>query len=524
MPELQPFAYQYADPPSAPKPCPFLIHLLPGIRRRCPQKMLHRFNIFVSMTIEQLYQIYLRHPSVQTDSRQLKTGDLFFALKGPNFNGNVFAVRALEQGAAYAVIDETLHGTEAATFAGSAPSPGLSDRLIVVPDVLATLQELALFHRRQFDIPFIAITGSNGKTTTKELIHAVLASTYTTYTTPGNLNNHIGIPLTILAVRPNAQLAVIEMGANHQKEIEAYCRYTLPTHGIITNVGKAHLEGFGGPEGVRKGKGELYDFLRSDQMPDSGPTAAPATAFVLQDSADLVKMSRGIPHIVTYGTRDADIVGSVASPSSDASPSSATRWPDGHPSSDASPFLTVDIARGAGTGPIHTQLVGDYNFPNVLAAVAVGKYFGVPDTAIREAIEQYTPSNSRSQMIEKDGNHIILDTYNANPSSMRAAIENFARLPVGGSLEHKVLILGAMAELGTESLAEHRAIVDLIAQYPWQQVVLVGGDFRKISHPYLSFANSKEAGRWLAGVDLRNAYILIKGSRSTKMEEVLEAV
>jgi UDP-N-acetylmuramoyl-tripeptide--D-alanyl-D-alanine ligase len=453
------------------------------------------------MTIQQLYDIYLRHPSIRTDTRLLKQGDLFFALKGPNFNGNAFATRAFELGAAYAIIDEA---------PTDFPPPALSDRLIVVADVLSTLQELALHHRRQFDIPFIAITGSNGKTTTKELIHAVLSSTYTTDTTQGNLNNHIGIPLTILSVRKNAQFAVIEMGANHQKEIEGYCRYTLPTHGIITNVGKAHLEGFGGPEGVKKGKGELYDFLRSAQAPAAG------TAFVLRDSADLMQMSRGIPHLITYGTHDADITGTL-------SPSEA--------------LLKVDITHGAATGPIQTQLVGDYNLPNVLVAVAVGRHFGVPDVAIRQAIEQYTPSNSRSQLIERDGLHIILDAYNANPSSMRAAIENFARLPVpdaaaqpadlhtqppaSGGPSRKVLILGAMAELGPESLAEHQGIIDLIGQYPWQQVVLVGGDFRHLSHPYLSFANSKEAGRWLAGVGLKDSYLLIKGSRSMKMEEVL---
>ena len=467
------------------------------------------------MTIEQLYDIYLRHPSIRTDTRQLKQGDLFFALKGPNFNGNSFATRAFELGAAYAIIDEA-----PADF----PPPALSDRLILVPDVLSTLQELALHHRRQFDIPFIAITGSNGKTTTKELIHATLSSTYTTYTTQGNLNNHIGIPLTILSVQKDAQFAVIEMGANHQKEIEAYCRYTLPTHGIITNVGKAHLEGFGGPEGVKKGKGELYDFLRSTQVPAIGSGSAAGTAFVLRDSADLIQMSCGIPHLITYGTRDADITGVVASP-----PQAAT-------GTTSEALLKVDITRGAATGPIQTQLVGDYNLPNVLVAVAVGRHFGVPDAAIRNAIEQYTPSNSRSQLIERDGLHIILDAYNANPSSMRAAIENFARLPIPGAApdpspstlapasaasSRKVLILGAMAELGPESLAEHLAIIDLIGQYPWQQVVLVGGDFRHLSHPYLSFANSKEAGRWLAGVGLKDSYLLIKGSRSMKMEEVL---
>lgn len=437
------------------------------------------------MTIDQLYQIFLRHPSVQTDTRKLRQGDLFFALKGPNFNGNAFAAQALEQGAAYAVIDEVPTGNDIP-----------ADRLILVEDVLTTLQQLALHHRRQFDIPFIAITGSNGKTTTKELVHAVLASTYITYTTQGNLNNHIGVPLTLLSVKKDAQFAVIEMGANHQKEIEGYCKYTLPTHGIITNAGKAHLEGFGGPEGVKKGKGELYDFLRSHQ----------GTAFVMWDYDYLRTMSQGIPHIIKYGTHDADTIGRVAQ------------------STEAGSFLTVEIAEGP---TIHTQLVGDYNLPNVLVAVTVGRHFNIPDSAIKSAIEAYSPSNSRSQLIQRDSNHIILDAYNANPSSMRAAIENFARLvPTSTSASpeptnNKVLILGAMAELGTDSLAEHQGIVDLIGQYPWKEVVLVGGDFQKLNHPYKKFDNSRQAGEWFKQAGIRQAYILVKGSRSTKMEDVL---
>jgi len=436
------------------------------------------------MTIEQLYELFQRHPSVQTDTRQLKPGDLFFALKGPNFNGNAFALRALEIGAAYAIIDESV--VSPSPTASSAPN----ERLIVVEDVLKTLQELALYHRRQFDIPFIAITGSNGKTTTKELIHAVLSSTFQTYTTKGNLNNHIGVPLTILSVHRDAEFAVIEMGANHQKEIEGYCKYTLPTHGIITNIGRAHLEGFGGPEGVRKGKGELYDHLR-----DEG-----GSAFVFRDSEVLRQMSRGIPHVITYGTAEADVVGRIA------------------PAADS--FLHVEITQGAITGTLATQLVGDYNLPNVLVAVAVGKHFGVPDAKIRQAITQYTPSNSRSQLIERNGNHIILDAYNANPSSMRAAIENFARLPTDG--RGKILVLGAMAELGSESVNEHKGIVDLIGQYPWAQVVLVGGDFLKVQHPYRSFANSAEAADWYRHAGIRDSWLLIKGSRSSKMEAVLE--
>jgi UDP-N-acetylmuramoyl-tripeptide--D-alanyl-D-alanine ligase len=459
------------------------------------------------MTIDELYQIFLRHPSVQTDTRKLKKGDLFFALKGPNFNANTFAAQALEQGAAYAVIDE---------------DPGnlaQSGTLILVEDVLTTLQQLALHHRRQFNIPFIAITGSNGKTTTKELVHAVLVSRYITYTTQGNLNNHIGIPLTILSVRKDAAFAVIEMGANHQKEIEGYCQYTLPTHGIITNAGKAHLEGFGGPEGVKKGKGELYDFLRGSNVPsyqlqDGSAGPAGGSAFVMWDYDYLRTMSAGIPHIVKYGTHEADVVGH---PHQGEAASSIR-------GTSSSSFLTIDIVGGP---TIHTQLVGDYNLPNVLVAATVGRHFNIPDSAIKTAIEAYTPSNSRSQLIQRDANHIILDAYNANPSSMRAAIENFARLvPAGISASpeptnNKVLILGAMAELGTESLAEHQGIVDLIDQYPWKEVVLVGGDFQKLSHDYRQFDNSRQAGEWFKQSQFHDTYILIKGSRSTKMEEVL---
>jgi UDP-N-acetylmuramoyl-tripeptide--D-alanyl-D-alanine ligase len=497
-----------------------------------------RFRYIRMISIEQLYEIYQKHPSVQTDTRLLKPGDIFFALKGPNFNGNTFAPRALELGAAYAVIDEkpmaaaangaaTANGAGAAgdiasgagskaASAGGANGAGSAaggakpnDRLLLVGDVLTTLQDLALHHRKQFDIPFIAITGSNGKTTTKELVHAVLATEYITYTTKGNLNNHIGVPLTLLSVRRDAEFAVIEMGANHQQEIAAYCRYALPTHGIITNIGRAHLEGFGGPEGVKKGKGELYDHLRDHN----------GAAFVLRDSDDLRQMSRGIPHIITYGTRDADYTGEVAAASGAAATGNAA----------AASLLNVNITHGATTGVIHTQLVGDYNLPNILVAVAVGKHFGVGDVKIRKAIEQYTPSNSRSQLIEKDGRHIILDAYNANPSSMRAAIENFAKLPVapnpkapaGQGFDRKILILGAMAELGPESLHEHQGIVGLIDQYPWRDVVLVGGDFLKVNHQYKSFANSKEAAQWFKTVDLKDAWLLIKGSRSSKMEAIL---
>ncbi len=426
------------------------------------------------MQIEDFYKIFLQYPAVQTDTRKLKKGDLFFALKGENFNGNLFTQQALEAGAAYAVTDEPV------TFT--------SEKIIRVDDVLTTLQLLAKHHRQQFNIPFIAITGSNGKTTTKELVHEVLSASYKTYTTEGNLNNHIGIPLTILKIKQDAEIAVIEMGANHQKEIESYCQYVLPTHGLITNCGKAHLEGFGGIDGVRQGKGELFAYLKQ--------TAG--TAFIMADYDYLKEMSAGITSIITYGTiADAALQGFVI---------------------DEEDLLHVNIIKGAATGIIKTHLVGDYNLPNVLAAVAAGKYFKVPDDKIKQALQNYTPSNSRSQLIEKGTNKIILDAYNANPTSMKAAIENFAAMHG----DKKVLLLGGMMELGEESIGEHKSIINLIDKYKWQKVVLVGGDYKKINHSYLYFDDSLQAKDWLLQQHFKNVQLLVKGSRSMKMERVLE--
>jgi UDP-N-acetylmuramoyl-tripeptide--D-alanyl-D-alanine ligase len=424
------------------------------------------------MTIEQLYQVFLKHPCIQTDTRKLTTGDLYFALKGERFDGNEFAGAALQAGAAYAIVDN--------------PQIATSDSYIVVHDVLSTLQALAKHHREQFNIPFIGITGSNGKTTTKELVHAVLSSQYRTYTTIGNLNNHIGIPLTLLRVKKDAQFAIIEMGANHQKEIAGYCTYTAPTHGIITNCGKAHLEGFGGVEGVRKGKGELYDYLRDTN----------GTAFVMWDYDYLQTMSQNIQHIIRYGTSDAEINGIVL---------------------DSAPYLRLEIDIQGNRQEIQTQLVGDYNLPNVLVAVAVGHHFNVPMHQIVIAIEHYHPENSRSQMIEWKGNRVILDAYNANPTSMKAAIENFSRVPAA----KKILMLGAMAELGEESLMEHEHIIQLITTLGFDQVVLVGGDFGKIKHPFIQLPDSNAGAEWLQAQSLSDAHILIKGSRSMKMENAI---
>ncbi|MBA3673565.1 MAG: UDP-N-acetylmuramoyl-tripeptide--D-alanyl-D-alanine ligase [Chitinophagaceae bacterium] len=426
------------------------------------------------MDIKELYKLYLQHPSIKTDTRKLKEGDLFFALKGPNFNGNHFAIQALNAGAAYVIADENLSFSD--------------DRIIRIPDVLLTLQQLAKHHREQFNnIPFVAITGSNGKTTTKELVHQVLSASYKTYTTEGNLNNHIGIPLTILKIKKDAEMAVIEMGANHQKEIEGYCSYAMPTHGLITNCGKAHLEGFGSEEGVRKGKGELFEFLKEHN----------GIAFVNGDDNYIKEMSTGIKNIITYGTLQGFITGRAVSNSS---------------------LLEVEVIKGTDISSIKTQLVGQYNLLNVLAAVAIGKHFNIADEKIKAAIENYTPSNSRSQLITMGTNKIILDAYNANPASMKAAIENFAQMP--GT--NKILLIGSMMELGNESKKEHEALIRLIEKYKWSNVILVGNNFKNIRHSYFYFDDASKAKAWLNNQQLQNSQILIKGSRSMEMEKILE--
>ena len=423
--------------------------------------------------IEKIYSIYSNGSPVQTDTRKLQKGEIFFALKGDHFNGNSFALKALELGATAVIVDEE--------------TSIVDERIIQVENVLETLQNLAKHHRQQFNIPFIAITGSNGKTTTKELVSTVLSTHYKTYTTKGNLNNHIGVPLTILSIQKGAEMAVIEMGANHQKEIAGYCLYTLPTHGLITNCGKAHLEGFGGVEGVKKGKGELFDFLRTNH----------GTAFVYSDFEYLQQMSEGIQNIIPYGTYEGLVTGVVAK-------------------SDL--FLEVEITSDFSEPNIATQLVGNYNLSNILTAVVIGKFFNVPDKKIRTAIENYTPSNSRSQLKKQGTNTIILDAYNANPTSMKAAIENFAKMQAN----KKVLMIGGMMELGEESIKEHENIIHLMQQYKWENVVLVGGDFKQLKTPYLFFNNSTEARNWYNKQEFSETTFLIKGSRSTAMEKVIE--
>ena len=426
-------------------------------------------------SIEALYSIYTKHPSVVTDTRKLKLGDLYFALKGPNFNGNVFALQALEQGAAYAIVDEEIPNSSA-----------FQERILFVDDVLTTLQALAKYHRQQFNIPFIAITGSNGKTTTKELVYAVLASHFKTYTTQGNLNNHIGVPLTLLSIPKDAEMAVIEMGANHLHEIESYCSYTLPTHGMITNCGKAHLEGFGSEAGVKKGKGELFDFL----------SAHNGTAFVMEDYDYLQTMSNKIPNVIGYGQHNGQIQGEAI---------------------DHNGMLTVKINKGIDIDQIQTNLVGNYNLPNVLAAVAIGQEFKVPNDKIKSAIENYIPTNSRSQLLTWNNNEVILDAYNANPSSMKLAVENFAKI----NKENKIVCLGGMRELGADTLMEHQLLIDQLKQTDWEQVILVGSEFKPCNHNYLYFDTVIEAKAWLQEQHLKGYTLLIKGSRGIQMEQLI---
>ncbi|HMZ46536.1 MAG TPA: UDP-N-acetylmuramoyl-tripeptide--D-alanyl-D-alanine ligase [Chitinophagaceae bacterium] len=423
------------------------------------------------MKIEELYHIYCNHSIICTDTRKIESNCIFFALKGENFNGNQFALEALNNGAAFVVVDEQV---------------GISnDKIILVENVLYTLQQLAKYHRQQFTIPFIAITGSNGKTTTKELVSAVLKTQYTTYTTQGNLNNHIGVPLTILSIKKDAEMAVIEMGANHQKEIESYCLYTLPTHGIITNCGKAHLEGFGGEEGIKKGKGELFSFLKEHN----------GTAFVYNEYDYLLEMAMGIKEIVEYGSSSTLFSASIV---------------------QFDPYLSIKFSTNV-TTEICTNLVGKYNFSNVLTAVAIGLYFNISMDKIKNAIVQYKPSNSRSQLLKIESNYFILDAYNANPSSMKVALENFAAIKA----DNKVVMLGAMMELGIDSIKEHQQIADLLLQLKFKNVVLTGGDFKFTHHPFIYKENNEAAKLWLQQNKFTNTYFLIKGSRSMQMEKIL---
>ncbi|MBR3411658.1 MAG: UDP-N-acetylmuramoyl-tripeptide--D-alanyl-D-alanine ligase [Bacteroidales bacterium] len=434
------------------------------------------------MNIEQLYQTYLQSRAVTTDSRQITPGCIFFAFKGETFDGNAFAPQALEQGAAMCVISD--------------PQYKVDDRCVVVGDVLATLQQLARYHRAQLTIPILGITGTNGKTTTKELVHAVLSRRYRTHATMGNFNNHLGVPLTLLSIPANAEVAIIEMGANHPGEIEALCHIADPDFGLITNVGRAHLEGFGGFEGVVRTKTELYRHLAAKQ----------GTAFVNADNAILTAQAAQCHLLtITYGASEvAQVRGHLVG---------------------SEPYMKYYVEDGDNVYNIQSNLLGNYNFDNAMAATAVGRYFHVDLWDIKEAIEQYAPSNRRSQYKETAHNTLFLDCYNANPSSMKVALDNLEAL----SMPNKVAILGGMRELGGESLNEHRTIADRLNAHPDIQAILVGPEFGFVcgNPAYGSmqwFPSVEEAKQHLLNHPLTQKTILLKGSNGTRMwllEEVL---
>lgn len=444
------------------------------------------------MIISALFDIFLQHRTVTTDSRNITKDCLFFALRGERFDGNAFAKQALEMGAAYAIVDDELLKNE--------------DKCIYVEDVLKTLQLLAQHYRRTFHIPVIAITGSNGKTTTKELVATVLASHYRTHYTRGNFNNHIGVPLTLLAMPTDTEVAVIEMGASHPQDIDLLCFIAEPTHGIITNMGKAHLETMGGVEGVRRVKSELYRFL----------AARRGTIFVNEDE----------PHLQDWLPENAIAIyyKRAEKPMLDT-PQYELRLVA------LEPFLRVAyVCENEEMYEVETHLIGEYNFANISTAVALGKYFKVPVLKIKSAIEGYIPNNMRTQLVDYQGAKIVLDAYNANPSSVRNALLMFAKQKFEG-MTRKIAVLGAMLELGESSPQEHLEIQTLALSLGLTTVVTVGKEYAPYSHAptegggqtqLLHFAHSQDAKVWFSTLSHENTAYLIKGSRGIKLEILLQ--
>ncbi|MFZ4521544.1 MAG: UDP-N-acetylmuramoyl-tripeptide--D-alanyl-D-alanine ligase [Bacteroidales bacterium] len=427
--------------------------------------------------VKEIYQLFLAHPQVSTDSRQIKPGSIFFALKGESFNGNRFAAKALDSGAAYAIVDE--------------PEFAVNQSCILVDDVLTTLQALACHHRQQYNIPVIGITGTNGKTTTKELVFQVLSKKYNTLATIGNLNNHIGVPLTLLNLTDTTDIAIIEMGANHPGEIAFLCNIALPGYGLITNIGKAHLEGFGSYEGVISTKTELYRYLCKHN----------GSVFLNNEDNILNDHATGM-NTITYGHFPADIILEHLS---------------------ANPFVMMDLRMSdASLMKVDSKLYGSYNAGNILAAACIGQYFDVSTGDIKSAIEAYQPGNNRSQIVKTSLNLLILDAYNANPSSMKAAIDSFG----ASDYPEKVVILGDMLELGTDSDHEHLEILQWINQYPFCKVYLVGPIFTRLNtrRENTCFQDCLLAKMWLEHHKIENATILIKGSRGIRLEKLVDVL
>ena len=436
------------------------------------------------MDIKELYDLYLQHPCITTDSRNCPKDSIFLALKGASFDGNKFAKAALEKGCAYAIIDEPAY------------AEADNDRLILVDDGLKTFKEIAREHRRSFQIPVIGITGTNGKTTTKELVSAVLAERYRVMHTEGNFNNDVGVPKTLLRLDATHEIAVVEMGASHPGDIEKLVTYVEPTCGMITNVGRAHLLGFGSFEGVKRTKGELYDYLKAHD----------GLLFLNESNADLVEMARQreMNRIMTYGqSDDANVQGEV----SECAPFLRFTW--------RNMATTESKAR---TYDVQTHLIGAYNIDNMLAAITIGLHFGVTSEQINHALSHYIPANNRSQLEVTAKNKLIVDAYNANPSSMAAAVENFKLMNV----EHKMAILGDMRELGEVSALEHQKLVDKLAEDGFKEVWLVGEEFGKTQTAFRKFKNVDEVKAEIAAHCPENYYILIKGSNGIKLFELPE--
>jgi len=423
---------------------------------------------------EQLYELYQQCQQVSTDSRADQHQSLFFALNGPNFKGAAFAQQAIDKGARYAVVDDAAYAT---------------DRCLVVTDTLQALQDVARHHRQKLNIPVIGITGSNGKTTTKELTNAVLSQQYNTLYTRGNLNNHIGVPLTVLSIRPEHDIAIIEMGANHINEIAALCSIALPTHGLITNIGKAHLEGFGSFEGVARAKSELYLHLNANG----------GTVFVNSRNEHLMHLAHQLKNKITYPEANDFFHATFL---------------------EASPYVVYTAENGE---RVQTQIIGEYNFENMAAASCVGKYFKVPIEKVNQAIAAYTPANNRSQVVKKGSNTILLDAYNANPSSMAAAVKNFAKAQAG----RKVVILGDMFELGLDSPEEHQKLGDLVASLGFDEVIICGKEMLVAAQQHSQFVyfDTKDAlMQWLPQHSWADTHLLVKGSRSMGLERILDVL
>ena len=433
------------------------------------------FNFYEMTTTENIYQLFNNFPKISTDSRKIEKGSIFFALKGDNFNGNKFAADSLKKGAAYSIIDEKEFET--------------SNKTILVNSVLETLQDLANLHRKKLRIPILAITGTNGKTTTKELVAAVLAQKFIVSFTEGNLNNHIGVPLTLLKMNTETQFGVVEMGANHPGEIAELCKIAEPDYGIITNIGKAHLEGFGSFEGVKKTKAELFNYLKEKS----------SVFFYNSDNSILKTLANNYKNNITFGSKNANLTGELL---------------------HSPPFVHIKTNFEKGALYLNTNLIGNYNFENILAAACIGNYFEVDPLSIQKALKDYQPHNNRSQLIEKGGLKIIMDAYNANPTSMQASIKSF----LWNNTDDNYLILGDMLELGKYSNDEHIKILNLIYELKVEDVFLVGSIFSEIgkNFNFKTFLNVSELNEFLRKKPIKNGNILIKGSRSIELEKVLK--